>query len=250
MSRSRILSSIAAASLGIIMLGACSAESLTERAASFGLEQAVEGDQDIDLDFSDDGGGFSISTDEGDFALSFDEDNGGIVFNTEEGDGVISFDEDGIVFNTDEGDGVISFDEENGTITLDSDQGDGAIKFDDDGFTIETEDGNLGIFGSTDAPPSWPQGLGLPATNVPGSESFSVLDLGETVVTTGVFLHDVAEPYGMSIVNTLLSNGWTETISSNQNGLAFTVLDNDGVTAQIVSEDDGGYTTISFTQLK
>ena len=34
MSRSRILSSLAAASLGIALLGACSSESLTERAAS------------------------------------------------------------------------------------------------------------------------------------------------------------------------------------------------------------------------
>ena len=124
MSRSRILTSLAAASLSIALFGACSAESLTERAVGFGLEQAIEGDQDINLDFSDEGGGFSISTDEGDFAINFDEDSGGIVF------------------NTDEGDGVIAFDEENGAIRFETDEGDGQINFDDEGaFTIDTESG-------------------------------------------------------------------------------------------------------------
>lgn len=232
MSRSPILSSIAAASLGIVMLDACSAESLTERAASFGLDQAVEGDQDIGLDFGDDGGGFSISTDEGDFSLNFDEDNGGVVFNTNEGDG------------------VISFDEENVSINFDTNGGDGAISFDDDGgVTIETEDGNLGIFNSVDAPPTWPQTLGVPATLVPGSQSFSVLDLGEMVVTTGVFNHDNGEPYGENVVATLLSSGWTQNITSNQGGVFFAQLTNGDRIAQIVS-DDRGYSTVSITQPK
>jgi len=251
MSRSRILSSIATASLGIALLGACSAEALTERAASFGLEQAIEGDQDIDLDFGQDGsGGFSISTDEGDFSLNFDEDNGGIVFNTDEGDGVISFDENGIVFNTDEGDGVISFDEENGSINFetDTDAGDGSINFGDNGdVTIDTEDGSLGIFSSTDAPPTWPQELGAPATLVPGSQSFSVLDLGATVVTTGVFNHDPAEPYAATVVATLARNGWNQDISSNQDGSIFAQLSNGVLIAQVVG-DDTGYTTVSITQ--
>ena len=252
MSRSRIVSSIAAASLGILLLGACSAESLTERAASFGLEQAIEGDQDINLDFSDDGaGGFSISTDEGDFSLNFDEDNGGIAFNTDEGNGVISFDENGIVFDTDEGDGVISFDQDNGSINFDTDQGDGAINFDDEGgFTIQTDDGDLGIYSSEDAPPTWPQTLGVPATLVPGSQSFSVLDLGDTVITTGVFNHDPSEPYAANAIATLLGSGWTQNIASNQDGSVFAQLTSpDGSIAQVIG-DDTGYSTISITLTK
>ncbi len=231
MSRSRILTSIATASLGIALLGACSADSLTERAANFGLEQAIEGDQDIDLDFGGDGsGGFSISTDEGDFALNFDEDNGGIVFNTDEGDGVISFDEDGIVFNTDEGNGTATFD-------------------DNGAFTIETEDGSLGVFGSTEAPSSWPAQIGLPSTLVPGSESYSVLELGEAgAVTTGVFNHSPSDPFAATVVSSLLSSGWTVTISNDQDGTVFAQLDNgSGAVAQVIG-DDSGYTTISFTQ--
>ena len=231
MSRSRILSSLAAASLGIALLGACSAESLTERAASYGLERAVEGDQDIDLDFSGDGsGGFSVSTEEGDFALNFDEENGGIVF------------------STDEGDGVISFDEENGSINFDTDQGDGAINFDDDGgVTIQTDEGELGIFTSQDAPPTWPQALGVPATLVPGSQSFSILDLGDTVVTSGVFNHDPNEPYAATLIATLLRSGWTQNIASDQDGTVFAQLTGpDGSIAQVIG-DNSGYTTISLT---
>ena len=250
MSRSRILSSIAAAGLGIVMLGACSAESLTERAATFGLEQAIEGDQDIDFDFGQDGsGGFSISTEEGDFSLNFDEDNGGIVFNTDEGDGVISFDEDGIVFNTDEGDGVISFDQDNGSINFDTDEGDGAINFDDNGgVSIETEDGSLGIFNSPDAPPTWPAQIAPPATLVPGSQSYSVLELGESIVTTGVFNHDPSEPYGQNVVDILKALGWTESITSNEGGSLFVQLENGaGIVAQVIG-DDTGYTTVNLTQ--
>ena len=249
MSRSRILSSLAAASLGIALLGACSAESLTERAASYGLERAVEGDQDIDLDFSGDGsGGFSVSTEEGDFALNFDEENGGIVFNTDDGDGVISFGENGIVFNTDEGDGVVSFDEENGSINFDTDQGDGAINFDDDGgVTIQTDEGELWIFTSQDTQPTWLQALGVPATLVPGSQNFSVLDLGDTVVTSGVFNHDPNEPYAATLIATLLRSGWTQNIASDQDGTVFAQLTGpDGSIAQVIG-DNSGYTTISLT---
>ena len=248
MSPRRILTSIAAASFGIALLGACSAEALTERAASYGLEQAIEGDQDIDLDFGDDGG-FSISTDEGDFSVNFDEDSGGIVFNTDEGDGVVSFDEDGIVFNTDEGDGVIAFDEENGAITFETDEGDGQINFDDEGaFTIDTEEGTLGILSSDDAPPSWPSQIGFPQTLVPGSQSFSVLNLGESgVVTTGVFNHSPSEPYAAGVTDALVNAGWTMSVSSSQDGSYFAQLTNDGgAIAQVIS-DDTGYTTISFT---
>ena len=231
MSRSRILSSLAAASLGIALLGACSAESLTERAASYGLERAVEGDQDIDLDFSGDGsGGFSVSTEEGDFALNFDEENGGIVF------------------STDEGDGVISFDEENGSINFDTDQGDGAINFDDDGgVTIQTDEGELGIFTSQDTQPTWLQALGVPATLVPGSQNFSVLDLGDTVVTSGVFNHDPNEPYAATLIATLLRSGRTQNIASDQDGTVFAQLTGpDGSIAQVIG-DNSGYTTISLT---
>jgi hypothetical protein len=231
MSRSRILSSIATASLGIALLGACGGESLTERAASFGLEQAIDGDQDIDLDFDSDGsGGFSISTDEGDFSLNFDEDNGGIVFNTDEGDGVISFDEDGVVFNTDEGDGTATFD-------------------DNGAFTIETEDGGLGVFNSGEAPSSWPTQIGLPSTLVPGSQSYSVLELGDAgAVTTGVFNHAPNEPFAATIIANLVSSGWNVTISNEQDGTLFAQLDNgSGAVAQVIG-DDSGYTTVSFTQ--
>ncbi len=251
MSRSRILSPIAAASFGMLLLGACSADALTERAANFGLERALEGNQDVDFDFGGDGnGGFRISTDEGDFALNFDQENGGINFNTSEGDGRISFGENGIVFNTDEGDGVISFDQENGSINFNTSEGDGAINFDDNGgITVQTDEGDLGLFSSTVAPDSWPAGIGVPASLVPGSANFSVLDLGaQGAVTTGVFNHSPDEPYAASVVDNLVDAGWQVTTSTTQNGTFFAQLGNgSGGTAQVIG-DANGSTTVSLTQ--
>jgi len=246
MSRSRILSSIAAAGLGIALLGACSAESLAERAVGFGLEQAIEGDQDIDLNFDDGAGGFSISTDEGDFAINFDEENGGIVFDTDEGSGVISFDEDGIVYDTDEGEGVISFDQENGSINFDTDQGDGAINFDEDAGTVtfETEDGEVGIIGSTDMPADWP--FGTPSTLVPGSTSFSTFNMGtdEGTMITGSFAHAENDTYAADTIAALESAGWTNGIINNDNGSLFAMFTKDSKTVQIVGE--AGSTTVSY----
>ena len=152
------------------------------------------------------------------------------------------------MFSTDEGDGVISFDEENGSINFDTDQGDGAINFDDDGgVTIQTDEGELGIFTSQDTQPTWLQALGVPATLVPGSQNFSVLDLGDTVVTSGVFNHDPNEPYAATLIATLLRSGWTQNIASDQDGTVFAQLTGpDGSIAQVIG-DNSGYTTISLT---
>ncbi|MGK0226459.1 MAG: hypothetical protein ACI8XD_001275 [Thermoproteota archaeon] len=154
MSSSRILSSIAAASLGIIMFGGCSAESLTKRAADFGLKPPVEPDQDIELDFD---GCFSVSTDEGGFSLNSMKTTAASYSISTKAPEVINFDDGG-------------------------------------GDTIETGEGNLGFFNPVDAPQTWPQIVGVPATLVPGSQSFSVCDLGDLVVTTGAVNHDHASP--------------------------------------------------------
>lgn len=216
MSRTRILASLAAAALGIATLGACSTESLTERAVSFGLEQAIEGNEDINLDFGDDGsGGFSISTEEGDFAISFDEDNGGITFDTEDGAGAISFDEDGIVFDTDEGDGVISFDEENGEIVFETDAGDGVISFDEDNGTVNFEgDAGSAAFGTNDVPDSWPAAIGVPQTVNSDTMVFTEVDTGEGKMLIGTFYHAAGDPFAANTADALLAAGWTMTSGS------------------------------------
>lgn len=211
MSRTRILGSLAAAVIGITLLGACSTESLTEAAVNFGLEQAIEGSEDIDVDFGDDGsGGFSISTEEGDFAINFDEDSGGIVFDTDEGEGVISFDEDGIVFDTDEGDGVISFDQDNGEIVFDTDAGDGVISFDEDNGTVSFEgDGGSAIFGANDVPAEWPASIGVPQTIDVTASHFSRVVTDNGLVMTGAFEHAADEAFAETTKDTLIATGWT-----------------------------------------
>ena len=77
-----------------------------------------------------------------------------------------------------------------------------------------------------------------------------MLEIEDTVVTTGVFNHDPNEQYGPNIAATLLGNGWTQNIMSNQDGSLFAQLTNsDGSITQIVA-DNTGYTTISVTQPK
>lgn len=248
MPRSRILSSLAAASFGVLLLGACSAEGLTERAASFGLEQAIEGNEDIDIDFSGDGG-INFSSEEGSFSLNFDEENGGINFSGPDGDGAIRFDENGIRFSGPDGDGTISFDQDNGTIDFDGPDGDGSVRVDNDNLVLETEDGSFNLFGGSEAPDSWPAGLAQPASLVPGSANYTVLDLGtQGVVTTGVFEHDPAEPYAASVTSTLVASGWQVTVSQDANGSYFAQLgDGNGGIAQVIA-DDTGTTTVTFTQ--
>lgn len=253
MSRSRLLSSIVAASFGVLLLGACSAEALGERAANFGLEQAIEGNGDIDVDFGGDGnGGFDISTEEGDFSLNFDQENGGISFSGEDGEGQISFGENGITFDTDEGSGSIGFDQENGSITFDTDQGDGSLGFNDEGgvsFDSDEGSGSIGIFGSSEVPPSWPSGIATPQTPAPGGETFSVLDLGaQGIITTGIFMHAPDEPYGDAVVSSLVAAGWQVTVTSDQGDTFYAQLgDGNGDTVQVIG-DGAGTTTVSITQ--
>lgn len=219
MSRPRILASIATAALGIAMLGACSAESLTERAIGLGLEQAIEGNEDINLDFGDDGaGGFSISTEEGDFAISFDEDNGGITFDTEDGAGEISFDEDGIVFDTDAGDGVISFDEDNGEIVFDTDAGDGVISFDEDNGTVSFDgDAGSAVLGSGQVPASWPAWIGVPQTVNPDTMTFSEIEIGDMTSIIANFQHAADDPFTVDTADALVAMGW-EVLNTDPHG--------------------------------
>ena len=268
MSRSRILSSIAAASLGIALLGACSTEALTERAVGFGLERAIEGSEDIDLDFGSDGsGGFSISTDEGDFSLNFDEDNGGIVFDTDEGQGSISFDEDnggivydtdegqgsisfdedGIVYDTDEGQGTIDFNQEDGSISFDTDEGDGVINFDDDtgAVSFESGDGSSAVFGATEVPAEWPSAIGVPQTAVPDETFFSVLNLGEDTVVSAVFQHSPDEPFADLAQSVFEAQGFTVQVDSNDANGRWAQLQNDG-SSVMINSDSTGFTAITI----
>jgi len=250
MSRSRILSSIAAASLGIALLGACSAESLTERAVGFGLEQAAGGDQDIDLDFGDDGlGGFSVKTDEGDFSLNFDEDSGGILFDTEDGAGAISFDEDGIVFNTDEGDGVIGFDEENGAITFETDEGDGVINFDEETGTVGFEgDAGSAVFGGNEIPDAWPAAIGVPQTADPAQTTFSVIDFDGGLILTANFQHGPEEFFAAKAQSYFENQGWTVKVETAEAGGSYTAL-NKGESSVIINNDGNGSTLIMINEI-
>lgn len=203
------LALLGSAALGIALMGACSAESLTERV----LEQAIEGDQDIDLDFGDDGtGGFKISTDEGEFALNIDGENGMIQFDSDEGQGSISFDEDGIVFDTTEGDGAISFDEDG--IVFDTDEGEGSISFDEDegtvNFSSDEGEGSYQIAGA-DAPDGWPAFIGPPAT-VDSDNTVYTAVAGEDgkAVLIASFEHGTEENYPQALVDALIDQGWDQ----------------------------------------
>jgi len=210
-SKARFLTTIAAAALGISLFGACSAESLSERAISFGLEQAIEGDEDIDFDFGDDGaGGFTIQTDEGELSLNFDENGGGIEFDGVDGEGAITFDQNGIVFDTDEGQGTITLDQENGTINLESTEGDAQLSFDDNNITLETEEEEFGFSTSTEVPDGWPAVVGLPVTIDREQSQFAELNLGGDESITGPFSHDPSEPFAQNTIDRLASNGWTK----------------------------------------
>lgn len=248
MSRTRILTSIAGAALGIALLGACSTESLTEAAVNFGLEQAIEGNEDINLDFGDDGsGGISISTEEGDFALNFDEDNGGIIFDTDEGEGVISFDEDGIVFNTDQGDGTISFDQENGEIVFDTDQGDGTISFDEENGSVSFEgDDGSATFGTSQVPEDWPAAIGIPQTVNTETMYFSSIDTPEGRVLTAAFDHADGDPFAEAAVNSLVENGWEITEQLSPIGIRQVHLQNGDSTAMVVAHGSV-YSTVTIT---
>jgi len=269
MSRSRIISSLAAAALGISLFGACSAESLTERAVEFGLEQAIEGNEDLNIDLDGDGaGGFSISTDEGDFAINFDQENGGISFNSDEGEGTISFGENGIVYDTDEGSGIINFDEENGAINFQTDEGDGSIQIDeesgtvnfqtdegdgviqfaeqdgDGAMTLQTDDGNVSILGSTDIPASWPAGIGVPAT---GTQNFSVMNMGDDgTLVTGAFEHDNNDPFASQTVAALQAAGWNADLINDANGTVFAMLSKGNQIIQIAG--DSGTTSVTIVE--
>lgn len=247
MSRSRILTSIAAAALGVAALGACSADSLAERAASFGLEQAIEGNEDIDFDFGDDGsGGFSITTEEGEFSLNFDDENGAITFDTDEGSGVISLDENGIVYDTDEGSGTISIDEDAGQINFDTDQGDGTISFDEDSVVIETEDGDFGIINSADVPDGWPAIIGAPQSLIPGSVVYTEIDLGpEATRLSGTFEHDPNERWAEVLTDRLEANGWNVVVRNLEANEAVVMLQSDDGIVQIVNT--AGSTSVSVS---
>lgn len=242
MSRSRMLSSIVAGALGIALLGACSTESLTEAAVSFGLEQAIEGNEDIDLDFGHDGsGGISISTAEGDFALNFDEDNGGITFDTDDSAGSIVFDEDGIVFDTDEGDGVISFDENNGEIVFDTDAGDGVISFDEEAGTVSFDgDDGSAVFGGSQVPENWPAAIGVPQTANAATMYFASIDTPDGTMLTGTFEHAAGDPFAESAVNTLVASGWEIVFEVDAPDARQVQLQRGGSTAVIVAHGATG----------
>ncbi len=223
MFRTRIVSSIAAATIGIALLGACSAESLAERAVGFGLEQAVEGDENIDLDFSGDGG-FSIETEEGSFSLDLSEEGGGIVFDTDDGSGVINVSEDGIVFDTDDGSGAINLSE------------DGEVVF-------QSDDGTSAVFGGTDVPANWPAVVGVPQSATPENTFFNSFNTDTERSVSGVFQHSADDPFAEEVVNRLLADGWSAD-SSNQTGFAnFTKGE---MTATMLWNSEG-YTSVSIT---
>lgn len=241
MSRSRILSSIAAAALGVSLLGACSAESLAEFGLERALESSAEGDVDIDLS----NGGFNITSDEGDFAINFDEDNGGIFFDSEDGSGSIVFDDEGnIVYDTDEGSGTITVDDDG--IVIDGDNAEGTIAFADDGnggATITTEEGSA-QFGLTTAPPTWPGLIGQPSTNIDGQTTYSVLDSEDGQAQTANFYHDAGENFAQAVIDRLTGAGFVSSVTSTTPDGVFAQMQNEDTFVMVIG--DRGTTTVTI----
>lgn len=219
-----MFTSLAAAALGVSLLGAC-AESLTERAVDFGLEQAVEGDEDIDFSFEDDG--FTIQTEEGALTVESGANGGTAVFSGQDGEGTLSFDENGVVIDGDEGDGVVTFTDE------------GGLAF--------TDENGSSIIGATEVPADWPAVLGVPASAVAGQSFFSVFDDGATVTTTGGFQHDPAEPYAQEVAARLAADGWTATSDLSQAGSVYSEWSKGSDTVLLIG-DPTGFTSVILTQ--
>ena len=191
-SRTRLFTAAVSALMGVLVLGACSAESIAE----LGVEQMIEAqtDGEVDLDFGD--GGFSISTEEGDLDIAFDGETG-IVFDSHEGGGVIQFDDDG-------------------SIRLDSDFGSAQARVDDDGSVVITGDDHdeefvmsfdagggettmvlddMVVTTSQRRPDDWPTFLAVPRTLDVASSAFSVAVSEQGFTYSGTFVHDPAENF-------------------------------------------------------
>ena len=244
MSRSRFLKTLAGAALGISLLGACSAESLTE----FGIERALEaqGEGDIDIDLSN--GGFNVNSEDGNFSINFDEENGGIFFDSDEGSGSILFDDDGnIVYDTDEGSGTVSISDEGIVVDGDGEGQDATFNFNNDGSggTLTTEDG-VAQFGLTEAPSTWPAFITPPSSNIAGQTTYSVFSEGDSLLHTANFYHDASEDYAQATIDRLLGAGFTS---------QFTTTTPDGVMAQLTKDnvgvmvigDGSGVTSVTVT---
>ncbi|MEM7094915.1 MAG: hypothetical protein AAF567_18080 [Actinomycetota bacterium] len=186
MTRNRLLTSIAAATAGVVLLGACGGASISEFVAEQAIESSADGD--FDIDFSD--GGFSFNSEDGSGTVQFDED-GGFVFDTEDGSGSFSIGEDGgVVFETTDGSGGITIDE------------DGSV-------TTENPDNNTsGYFGVTDVPDDWPALVGIPQTFVQGQSFFSAFGDGQQYSLTGILVHDPNEPFATELIDRLMAAGY------------------------------------------
>ena len=219
-----MLTSLAAAALGVSLLGAC-AESLTERAVGFGLEQAVEGDEDIDFSFDD--GGFTIQTEDGVLTVEAGADGGTAVFSGRDGEGTLSFDENGVVINSEDGEGVVTFTEQGGVA-----------------FNGES---GAGFLGGSEVPASWPAVLGVPATPIAGQSFFSVFAEGSTVTTSGGFQHDPAEPFAADVSARLAADGWTVTSDFSNAGTVYSEWTKGSSTVLLIG-DAAGFTSVTLTQ--
>jgi len=251
MSRFRFPTTFLAAVVVIALLGACSAESLAEFATERYVESQTDGE--VDIDFGN--GGFSVSTEEGDFALNLDGENGALVFDSDEGSGVVNFDaEDGtITYDTDEGSGVVTFDvdenSETGSITFDSDQGSGAVNIDaDDGtITYDTDEGAGTInFGASEAPDGWPSFIGAPTTTSDTPAVYTSLNDGSAATMSGTFTHDVNEDFAGAVVARVEQAGFVTDYTQSGDGSLFAQFSN--VTTKVLVMTDGrGATTVTVT---
>lgn len=198
----------AIAAIAAISLGACSFESLAEQALETTLEQAAasEGDDiDLELDFSGDSGGFSITTDDGEVDFSLSED--GLFIESEGEEFSVIPDGDGFAIQSDEGSARVDITDTG--LTFETDEGTGEVTLDETGLTFETDEASGG-FGLGTVPDGWPDEIGVPASLAATESLFSLTESEGKTGYFGAINHDPNEDFFQSVQQRLSRAGFTE----------------------------------------
>jgi hypothetical protein len=240
MSRLRLFRSFGIAVFGILLLAACSGESLSE----FTIDQALDASgEDVDFDFED--GGFSISGEDGEVTFNFDSEDGTFSFDSDDGSGTVQFDDEGNVrFDTDESSGTATIDEQ-GNIVVETDEGDATFNIDADAgsATFSSDDGTG--FTSQAVPENWPEFFGAPATLIADQSVFSVFDDATGTSFTAFLAHDPAEDFAGAVEARLEAAGFERVEFSGVSGfsqwqgqgLYVTLTGSDGQTSIVAAPD-------------
>jgi hypothetical protein len=174
-----------------------------------GIEELIESQSgnSVDVDIDNDGGGFSIETEEG--GMSIDEDGNFVV--TDESGSVVTG-------NVGEGDG-------------------------EGGFTAESEDGSFRVDASGEIPEEWPSDVpapeGIEGTSATVTESTSEL----AITVTGQAGESFVDDYS----STLEDAGYEQTSNFESDANITRVYENDTWTVSINSFPDGDTSQVAVS---